>query len=47
MFEFAETAREKGIKVIVAGAVALPICREWWQLKQHCRSLVFPSNHAH
>lgn len=46
MFEFAETARAEGIKVIVAGAGEQPICPEWWQLKQHCRLLVYPCNPA-
>lgn len=36
MFEYAETARERGLKVIIAGAGALPTCREWLRPKRRC-----------
>ena len=29
MFKHAEEARSRGIKVIIAGAVAQPTCQEW------------------
>lgn len=37
MFDFAEKARERGIKVIIAGAGAPLICQEWSLQKQPCQ----------
>ena len=36
MFEFAENARDNGLKVIIVRVVLL-ICRGWWQQKLHYR----------
>ena len=46
MFEYAETARDRGIRVIIAGAggaAHLPGCS---LLRQRCPSAVFPSRAA-
>lgn len=47
MFEYAETARSRGIQVIIAGAGELLICREWLQVKRLCRSSVYRCNQEH
>ena len=47
MFEYAELARERGIKVIVAGAGGAAHYLEWLQQKQPFQSLVFQFNPEH
>lgn len=47
MFEYAETARSRGIEVIIAGAGELPIYRGWLQVKQPCQLSVYLCNQKH
>lgn len=46
MFEYAETARDRGIRVIIAGAAVLLTFPACWLLRQRCPSAVFPSRAA-
>ena len=37
MFEYAETAKQRGLKVIIAGAAVQHIYLVWWLQKQYCQ----------
>lgn len=47
MFEYAQNARKKGIKIIIAGAGGAAHLRVWSHQKQLCRLSVYRSNHEH
>lgn len=44
MFGYAESAQERGLEVIIAGAGVQPTCRGWWPQKRCCLSLECRSN---
>lgn len=47
MFAYAKTARERGLKAIIAGAGVLHISLEWLHPKRLCQSLVYQFKAKH
>lgn len=44
MFQYAEQARERGLKIIIAGAGARRICQVWLRQRRLCLLLVCQLN---
>ena len=42
LFEYAASARERGLRAIIAGPAAQPICRAWWPPRPPFRCWVCP-----
>ena len=47
LFDYAKTAKDKGLKVIIAGQAERLICLVCVPAKPHCLCLAYPSNQAH